>query len=588
MANEQQVRQALAGIRRGHPRVLVTPQRVLAVRTAAANSPVGRLADAVIEQAEQILPEPPVHYEKEGMRLLHVSREVLRRLTRLGIAWLRSGDARFVRRAELELQAVCAFPDWNPSHYLDTAEMALAVAFAYDWMHDALTPDARRVAREGLVRHAFGTAFPPDGTWWPVARNNWGQVCHAGLAAAALALADEEPETTLRILCRAVTNVPMAAACYAPDGDYPEGPIYWDYGTSFHVVLLEVLRSALPTDFGLGAMPGFMASAASVLHLTGPTGHLYGFADGASSLRRFSSLLWFDAEGGITLPSDAPERKAVEQGVAANGRLDPLAVFWTDRLSVPPAEATLPLDHFGRGSQPVLALRSAWGDREAWYAGVKGGSPQGPHGHMDGGSFILETRGERWVVDLGAENYHHIESLGMDLWDSSQDSDRWRVFRLSTTAHSVLRIDGAQQRAAGRAEPLAGVVGTSNPASRWDLTSLYPAARRVERRFDFPGRSALCVTDMVEGVPAGSRVTWSFPTRAEVVLHEEAPGVATLRQNGCELHVSASGDGLGAWQVIAAESLLQPYDSPLPDVRIVTLEAVAPESGSVAVVVRFT
>ncbi len=585
--SEERVAEAIAGVRPGHPRVVATPERVAALRSAAPDSVAGRLADARVREAEAMLELPPVRYEKEGRRLLGVSREALRRLTVFGVAWLRSGDARFVRRAEEEMASVCAFPDWNPSHYLDTAEMALAVALAYDWMHSALTPAARAAARGGLLRHAFGSAFPAEGDWWPQSRNNWGQVCHAGLSAAALALLDEEPDTARRILHRAVNNVQLAATCYDPDGVYPEGPIYWDYGTSFHMVLLEELRSALGTDFGLNMMPGFMASAASVLHLTGPTGMLFGFADGSSAKRHFPTLLWFDAAGGASLPADAPERTTVAQGTATRGRLDPLAVFWADRLSVPAAGVATPLDFCGRGSQPVLTLRSAWGDRDAWYVGVKGGSPQGPHGHMDGGAFILEARGERWVLDLGADDYHRIESRGMNLWDMGQGSDRWRVFRLGTAAHSVIRIDDGQQRAAGNAELVACETNGVGPASRWDLSTLYPAAKRVERRFEFPVRASVRVTDVIEGLAAGSPVTWSFATRAEADPASGGPGVLTLRQNGRELRVTASGVGTGPWQAVEADTLLQPYDSPLPGVRLVSFEAVAPASGALTLTVRF-
>jgi hypothetical protein len=572
--SEERLDVAIAGMRRGHPRVVVTPERAAALRAAGPASYAGQLADAAMQRAEKILELPPVGYEKEGRRLLGVSREALRRLTLLGVAWMRGGDARFVRRAEAELQAVCAFPDWNPSHYLDTAEMALAVAFAYDWMYAELTPEARATARDGLVRHAFGTAFPPAGYPWPEARNNWGQVCQAGLSAAALALLDEEPETARRILLRAVNNVQIAATCYAPDGDYPEGPIYWDYGTSFHVVLIDALRSALGTDFALDAMPGFRTSANSVLHMTGPTGHLYGFADGASSRRCFATMLWFAAEGATSLPADAPERKLVMRD-----RLDPLAVFWADRLSVPSGTPAQPLDHLGRGSQPVLAMRSGWGDPAAWYLGVKGGSPSGPHGHMDGGSFVLEARGERWVLDLGADSYHRIESRGMNLWSPLQDSDRWRVFRLGTAAHSVIRIDDGQQRVQGVARPLECVTNDPDPFTRWDLSSLYPAATRVERRFDFPGRAAVRVTDTVEGLAAGSRVTWSFATKAEVVPDHDDPRVMALRQNGQVLRVTATGGTAAAWRVVAADTLLQPHDSPLPGVWIVSFEDLAPASG---------
>ena len=49
------------------------------------------------------------------------------------------GEERFKERAIRELDAACAMKDWNPSHFLDVAEMATAVAVGYDWLYPVLT-----------------------------------------------------------------------------------------------------------------------------------------------------------------------------------------------------------------------------------------------------------------------------------------------------------------------------------------------------------------------------------------------------------------------------------------------------------------
>ena len=580
----RQIKAAFAHIRSGHPRLIATPKRSAAVRDADPGSLLGQLADNSVLAAERVLADEPVRYVLEGRRLLGVSREALRRLILLGVAWLRTREERFARRAGDEIAAVCAFPDWNPSHYLDTAEMALGVALAYDWMHEALDPSVQAAARQGLLLHALGTAFPPktDGWQWTESHNNWAQVCHAGLSATALVLAEDEPELARRILQRAVDSVHLAGSVYAPDGDYPEGPIYWDYGTSFHVVLLELLHSALGADFGLAQMPGFLESAASILHLTTPAGRLFQFADGNADLRRFALLLWFDAQGSVHLPSQSAERLALDRGQLPYARLDPLAVFWIDRLAPSGDSSELSLDHFGHGSQPLATMRGSWQDRNAWFVGIKGGSPSGPHGHMDGGSFILEAYGLRWVLDLGAENYHRIESLGMDLWGAGQDSGRWRVFRCGTLAHSVPRIDGAQQCVAGRAILVEeSSADTDSPFCCWDLSTLYLAAKRVDRRFDFPARCALRVTDSFDGLPPGSRVTFSFCTGATIEQPAPESDSLSLHQDGVVLQVTADDDADGTWTVDEADKLLQNHDTPLPGISVVCREVTVPQGGHV-------
>ena len=46
---------------------------------------------------------------------------------------------------------MCEFPDWNPSHFLDTAEMSNAVGVGYDWLYDYLDEPTRKKVREALI-----------------------------------------------------------------------------------------------------------------------------------------------------------------------------------------------------------------------------------------------------------------------------------------------------------------------------------------------------------------------------------------------------------------------------------------------------
>ena len=71
-----------------------------------------------------------------GPRLLTVSRTVLERVTTLALLYRLDGDPRWVARAREELLAAAGFSDWNPSHFLDVAEMCHAFAIGYDWLYD--------------------------------------------------------------------------------------------------------------------------------------------------------------------------------------------------------------------------------------------------------------------------------------------------------------------------------------------------------------------------------------------------------------------------------------------------------------------
>ena len=96
-------------------------------------------------------------------------------------------------------------------------------------------------------------------------------------------------------------------------------------------------------------------------------------------------------------------------------------------------------------------MRSSWSDSSAIYVGLKAGSPSVNHAHMDVGSFIMEADGVRWAMDFGMQNYESLESNGVDLWNSKQDSQRWQVFRYNNFVHNTLTVNNSLQRVAGQA-----------------------------------------------------------------------------------------------------------------------------------------
>ncbi|MCX6892756.1 MAG: hypothetical protein NTX51_14740 [Verrucomicrobia bacterium] len=144
--------------------------------------------------ADEMLSEPVVVYRKDGRRLLGRSREALGRMMHLGFSFRLTGDKRYAVRAMAEMKAMAAMPDWNPSHFLDTAEMTLAMAVGYDWLYAQLSPDLRQASREAIETKGLGPYLKPgSGHGWAHGGNNWNQVCHAGMVAGALALLEVNP-----------------------------------------------------------------------------------------------------------------------------------------------------------------------------------------------------------------------------------------------------------------------------------------------------------------------------------------------------------------------------------------------------------
>jgi hypothetical protein len=99
------------------------------------------------------------------------------------------------------------------------------------------------------------------------------------MIAASLAIAEKDPELAAKTIRRSLDGIPNALASYMPDGVYPEGSTYWDYGTSFSVTTAAMLESALGSDFGHFQYPGFKESAVFRKLSIAPSGWYYNFSD---------------------------------------------------------------------------------------------------------------------------------------------------------------------------------------------------------------------------------------------------------------------------------------------------------------------
>ena len=272
----------LETLRQGHPRLISLEADLERVKGFIAQDPRARaVRDRLHKAAVLTLDAPPVEHKLIGPRLLQQSRLCLDRVYTLATMYRLEGDTRFADRARTEMLTAASFPDWNPSHFLDTAEMTHALAVGYDWLYDYLDEDARATIRQAIIEKGLQPALAcyKDRVRWVVYTYNWSQVCNGGISIGALAIADEQPELAEYILSRALVSIRRPMETYAPDGGWDEGPGYWHYATRYNVYFLAALESALGTDFGLSQMPGFSRTGDFRVNFVGPVGHTFNYAD---------------------------------------------------------------------------------------------------------------------------------------------------------------------------------------------------------------------------------------------------------------------------------------------------------------------
>ena len=562
----------------GHPRLFIDARTFPGILRRSGQDPrLQSLVEDVRTFGDLLLRKPPLERVLDDKQLLRVARQALARMLTLGALWQMTGDHRYADRGERELRSLCRFSDWYPEQFLDVAEMTLAVAIGYDWLHPALTPETREAARRAIIDLGLTPSLGDHG--WISGTTNWTQVCHAGMVAGALVLHEDQPVLAATIIQRAVANLPhVMEASYAPDGIYPEGPGYWNYGTSYTLFAIEGLRTVLGTDFGLPRTRGFAASAAFMEHVQGPSGLPFAFADtGPRPLDFRAATVWFARENGWdwVLPTD-PVVKVTPTNYL------PMALIWAPTGPVAKRQ-TLPLDFCGDGSKPVAIFRSAWGDPKARWAGICAGSPSTNHGHMDIGSFVFEANGERWVQDLGLQSYPGLQKAGIDLWNQRQDSSRWSVFRLGNAGHSTLLIHGQRQRVDGRARITK--FDPAEPACTVDLSTVYQGqAGTVERRFAMPGRKTLVIHDSITDLTQAGTVRWQLVTPATIDLAADRRSARlSSHDHTCQVVVRQPA---GATLVVGPIQPLADYDDPNPGISILAAEITAAAGSSMDIMVE--
>ena len=304
---------------------------------------------------------------------------------------------------------------------------------------------------------------------------------------------------------------------FAPDGGWGEGPFYWNHATQANCQFLHAVSTALGTDFDLKATPGFSKTDSFWMHVNGPSGLLFNFADSFEPTFGAAQMMWFARE--FRHPWAAAREANVDER-----QVNAFHLIWSDALETAKPDPKFPTDALFRGTEAAF-FRSAWDDPKAVYIGFKGGDNQASHAHLDLGGFVLDAGGQRWAVDLGGDSYGLPAYFG---------EKRWDYFRLNTKSHNTLTIDGKDQDPKAKAQIVAFRASPTHSFAVADLTQAYAtqvtAARRGVALLD---RRRVVVQDELT-LSAPGEVAWKVLTRATISVDD---ATAVLKQAGATLTV---------------------------------------------------
>lgn len=529
---------------RRSPRLVLNKKIEKDLRKKLKTDPViQNVYQAIKLDAEAVFEKPIINLEipleqRSQDNQLDISRDMLHRINMLAMVYRIEKDPRMLKRINEEVIAACNFPTWNPRHFLDVGEMSLAIALAIDWTAGDLPKSTIDLAMKSLIDKGLKPSWPDDGTnpRWAYSNNNWNQVCHGGMVAAAIMVAEIEPELAAKTIHRAIDGMVYALAEYGPDGVYPEGATYWGYGTSFSAVTAAMFESAFGTDFGILNYPAFKESAIFRVLSNAPSGMLYNFADCGDRRSRNGdfTLAWFASKTGNSTFFEKERFLKPPEAMGKLSRLAGVALVWMAQYEKRGA-VTVPSTWKGDGANPVVFFTGGKEDPHHYYFGGKGGRGSVNHGNMDAGSFVFELDGVRWSIDPGNyRSYGIIERTGFNLWASCQDCDRWKLLNKNNFGHSTISVNDQLHVVDGKATIVDFKSGT-RPEATIDMTPTFKGQlKSAKRRFVKDSPTSLLIEDHIQTFEDTELITWQLMTQADVEIID---GGAILRQDGKSLNI---------------------------------------------------
>ena len=585
----------VADVTTAHPRLLESGTGFANLPAQVASDDVsGSLYATVLKNADAMLTAPVVTYSKpDGVRLLDTSRAVLDRSYTLLVAWKVSGNVKYVDRLQKDLDAAAAFPDWNPDHFLDTAEMTQAFAVAYDWGYSYWDASERAALRSAIVnkglvpsQKVYDATSVDDAPYkyggnWAMRADNINVVVNSAMTMGALAVAGDTTSTVpQQILDEAVPSLRLGLGAYGPDGGFKEGPTYWEYATRYLTSLLTSLKLSTGSDYGLSAAPGVAQTAAFMESMTGPGGQYYGFGDSITAFQPAA------AYAGLAAVFNDPNRMALAASLKSSGFAPQQLVFRdpaSASRSAGPAPTPLQNTFTAAGITSMTASRT---DPRASYAAFRfGADPAGSHQHFDAGDFDFQALGQEWAVDLG------METGTYDLLAQDRNNARWSYYRTRAEGHNTLAINPFSPNAGSKSGVTRLLASGSDVDSAYavaDLSAAYPdevsSWKRGVRLFD--DRSQLLVQDEITA-PGPIEALWSMHTAADVQVAADGRS-AVLFQNGERVLARIVSPGQTFVRMAAAPLPTSPTITQTANTGISKLAVVVKGSQNVTLAVQLT
>lgn len=530
-----------------HPRLLFTEsEEKEIIQRIPRDSLLTDLIELLRKEADKLLDVPLIKFPSKPVNvnntMLNISRSHLYRIITLGMAYRIFKETIYAEKAIDHILNVCSYPTWNPSHFLDVAEMSTAVAIGYDWLYPVLTDSEREIIISSLKEKALNLAVSeysePGHNSWSTRETNWNTVCNAGMSLSVLAIAEEFEKDELHIpelvINHAVTHIPENLKTFKPDGVAYEGPGYAQYTINYYSMLSKTLHDNIGNDKGLSEVPGIKNFGNSYYQTVSPNNRVFNFGDSSTDEVSKSPFYFFyskilDQSHLATFYRELI-KEVIDEKVRFPQSIFFLSIAWYDDREFNFTSEDKPLTILRSPVNPIAIFNRNASSPHSIYLIAKGGKPNETHQHLDMGSFIVENQGVRWFDDIGQDKY----SLP-GFWERYPTGRRWKYLRNSSFSHNVPIIDNKIQYSASRATIERYQKESESPFVIFDLDSAYVnQIKSLKRGIKLLDTCVILLQDEFIVLRSSQQITESFLTRAQVYSNDE---IITLEKEGKKFYL---------------------------------------------------
>lgn len=450
-----------------------------------------------------------------------------------------------------ELLALASKDTWYDTQFLTVANTAYGFNLAYDWIYDALNDTSRELIETAIIRNTIeaslgDTILTTSGTYvtnyWTTEINNWSFVCNGALFLSAMNVADTNKTMAEAQLNLSLPQLALALEAFAPDGGWYEGYNYGIYGTTYLLLGLAGLDSAIEEDFGISETTGLSRLGAWKTNNFGSNGWDFAWADNQSPITGLGNL-W---DIGFLEKKYHSEPVGWLAGITSRFPVENMtdfrAVLWYEGEYVNSSYVSLlPLQtSFNNTMQTIF--RNSWEDQDSWVAGIRGGFNGRSHGFLDCGSFFLERNGTKWGTGVYIPSYN--------LTGYFDEGLRYSFYNTQSQGQNTLCISNETQKdlhfenqviSANTTLLLAGNNGAGSFFGITNLTEAYNHTTSVLRGAALVNNQFILRDEITADEEVDVLTNWH--TLADVSLESSQKAILTLDGNTLIVELTSPSNG---------------------------------------------